>query len=68
MTDTKLLYEVIDKSGLKIKYLCDKCNLTYQGFQNKAENLTEFKPSEIQTLTNELGLSNKQKDKIFFAQ
>lgn len=68
MTNTKLLYEIINNSGLKIKYLCEKCDLTYTGFQNKAENITEFKPSEIQILTQELGLSNEQKDEIFFAQ
>ncbi len=68
MTDTELLYKTIDDSGLKIKYLCDQCDLTYSGFQCKAENITEFLPSEIQILTKVLGLSNKQRDRIFFAK
>ena len=68
MTDTELFYDAIDRSGYKIRFLLDELNLTYQGFQNKAENISEFKPSEIQKLTKILGLSKTQRDKIFFAQ
>ncbi len=68
MTDTKLFYKAVDESGYKLKYIADELDLTYQGLQNKAENVTEFKPSEISKLTILLGLSNNKRDKIFFAQ
>ncbi len=67
MTNTELFYKAVDDSGYKLKYIADVLELTYQGLQNKAENITEFKPSEISKLTSLLGLSKQERDKIFFA-
>lgn len=67
MTNTELFYKAVDDSGYKLKYIADVLELTYQGLQNKAENITEFKPSEISKLTSLLGLSKQKRDKIFFA-
>lgn len=66
MTNTKLLRDKIDSSGLKIGYIAEQINLTYQGFLNKLNNETEFKASEIKMLQSILGLTNKERDAIFF--
>lgn len=66
MTNTKLLRDKIGSSGLKIGYIAEQINITYQGFLNKLNNETEFKASEIKMLQSILGLTNKERDAIFF--
>lgn len=67
MTNTLLLREAIDKSGLKHGYISDCLGITYQAFLNKINNKTEFKASEILTLSKILRLSVRERNDIFFA-
>lgn len=66
MTDTNRLREIIDRSGYKLRFLAERCGLSYQGFMKKVTNETEFKPSEIQTLKELLGLNDADALSIFF--
>lgn len=68
MTDTELLYEKIKQSGLKICFIAWKLGLSRQGFYNKVNNKSEFNAKEIQLLYSLLGLTEKERIKIFFAK
>jgi hypothetical protein len=68
MTNTKLLRERIERSGYKYTMLAEKLDLTYQGFLNKIENNREFKASEIEALRILLGLTDEERDEIFFVK
>lgn len=67
MTDTNMLKKEIARSGLKYKYVAEQLGLTPYGLQKKIKNMTEFKASEIRSLTEILGLTNEKRDRIFFA-
>lgn len=68
MTNTKLLEEVIEKSGYKKSYIAKKIGLSAFGLANKINNVTEFKTSEINGLCELLNIHDlEEKEKIFFA-
>lgn len=68
MTNTKLLEQIIQNSGLKYSFIASKLGISYQALRNKLNNKTEFVPSEIETLCSVLNISDlKQKNDIFFA-
>ena len=67
MTNTLLLDEKINESGLKLRFIATKIGITYQAFLNKRNNESEFKAPEIQILCELLGLSLQDKEDIFFA-
>ena len=50
MTNTKLLYQKIEDSGLKHSYIAMRIGMTKQGFSKKLHDRTEFKPSQINVL------------------
>ena len=66
MTDTKLLREAIDKSGMSITFISNEIGISREAFYKKINNITEFKASEITKLSKILSLSNKSRDGIFF--
>lgn len=67
MTDTELLNQLIDESGLKRKYIAEQLNLSAYGLAKKINNENEFRPSEIETLCNLLGIKSlKKRMQIFF--
>lgn len=66
MVDSQLLREKIEQSGLKLQYIADKSNMTRFSLQKKIENVTEFKATEIMSLSEILGLSVAEREKIFF--
>lgn len=66
MTDTKLLREAIDKSGMSITFIANEIGISREAFYKKISNITEFKASEIMKLSKILSLSNKSRDGIFF--
>lgn len=69
MTNTKLLREKIEESGLKLKHVAEKTGLTYQGLWNKIENKNEFTTSEIVALCEVLNITSlKERESIFFAK
>lgn len=66
MTNSVMLRQKIEASGYKLAFIAMKCSLTYSGLLKKLNNESEFKASEIITLTNLLGLSDEERDMIFF--
>jgi hypothetical protein len=68
VTDTKVLRELIKKSGYKYSFIAQNLGISYQALRNKITNRTEFLPTEIETLCKLLELNDiKQKNDIFFA-
>lgn len=67
MTNTELLRAKIDQSGYKLRFVAKQIGITYQGLLNKINNRSEFRASEIQTLYNLLGLTEEEREAIFFA-
>lgn len=68
MTNSKLLREWIETKGYKLKSVAAKLGITPYALQKKIENKSEFKASEIAAFVNELGMSVKDRDHIFFDQ
>lgn len=67
MNNTKLLEDKIAKSGKKVKYLAEKCGLSYAGFRNCVINKAEFKVSQVNILCEELNITDlEEKEKIFY--
>lgn len=67
MTDTKLLRNLIEASGLKYNYIAKKLDLSAYGLKLKIENDNEFKASEITKFCEILSLDMETRDKVFFA-
>lgn len=67
MTDTRLLSQVINDSGITITAIAKKLGIIRESFYKKMNNETEFKASEIISLQNILSLTNQIRDNIFFA-
>lgn len=68
MTDTEKLNDAISKSGIQITAIANKLGISREGFYKKLNNETEFKASEISAMQRILGLTNRKRDEIFFAQ
>lgn len=60
------LRELVEKNGLKIKYVASELGVTPQGLHNKLSGKTEFTHTEIRKLGELLGTSDV--NRIFFAQ
>lgn len=67
MTDSEKLRAAIKLSGYKMVFLAEKLGITPQGFYKKVANRSEFKASEIHTLSQLLGLTPDAREAIFFA-
>ncbi len=67
MTDTSALRSRIKNSGLKLCYIAKALGITPYTLQRKLDNETEFKVSEVNTLSSLLGLTLSEKDAYFFA-
>lgn len=68
MTNTKVLEELILKSGLKKSYIAKELGLSRQGFKNKADNKNSFTATEISILCRLLKITKlTDKEQIFFA-
>ena len=66
MTDTKLLRDQVDKSGLKYQFIAENLDLSRFGLSMKVDDKTEFKASEIIKLCDLLNIDNDLRDRIFF--
>lgn len=66
MTDEKLLREKIAESGLKIDHIASMVGITRSSLWQKMSGKSEFKASEMASLTKILGLSLREKERIFF--
>ena len=67
LTNTEALRKKIDDAGYKLSFVAQKCNLTYQGFMNKVNNVTSFLASEIMVLRDLLHLTDAEIITIFFS-
>lgn len=67
MTDSKLLRQAVEKSGLKKAYIAQCIGLSYQGYLNKEKGESEFRQSEIEVICKLLDLTLEEKEAIFFA-
>lgn len=69
MTNAKLLREIVEKSGLKYKFIAEKMGLSRFGLMKKIDNENEFKASEIEKLCEILGIDSlEDREDIFFAK
>lgn len=68
MTNTALLEQYIEKSGLKKSFIAEKLGITAYGFALKVSNKNEFKASEITILCELLKIRARDKEAIFFAK
>lgn len=66
MTDEKILREKIAETGLKFNHIADSMGITRASLLNKISGKSEFKASEMASLTKILGLSLREKERIFF--
>ena len=65
MTDTEALVKLIEKSGLKYKFIAKQLGISYFSLNKKIHNVTEFKTSEVSKLCQLLNIeSPKEKEKI----
>lgn len=68
MTNTELLNQRIDESGLKKSYIAKALGIRTDTLSRKINNEREFKASEINTLCDILGIESlEEKEHIFFA-
>lgn len=68
MTDTKALRDRIQSSGLKYKFIAKTIGISAYSLQRKIDNDNEFLVSEVDAISQLLGLSLEDKDAIFFAK
>lgn len=66
MTDTNALRSKIETKGLKYKAIAENLGITPYCLQRKINNENEFKVSEVDKLSNMLGLTLQEKEAIFF--
>ena len=68
MTDTARLNQIIADSGYKLSYIANYLGLSSYGFARKRDNISEFTPSEINSLCELLKIhSLEDRFAIFFA-
>lgn len=65
MTDTKALRAAIKEAGLTYKTIAKALGIAAYTLQLKIDNDTEFKVSEVDKISQMLGFTLEQKDKIF---
>ena len=66
MTNTKVLKEKIESSGMKVGYIAIQIGITPAGLYKKLRNKSEFKASEIMAIARVLNLTSDERDAIFF--
>ena len=68
MTNTKLLREKIDASGLKLNYIASQLWISPKALPMKIENQTQFKAAEIKRLSEILGIETaEEREQIFLS-
>lgn len=67
MTDTLELKTILFRKQITLEKLSDLIGLSTTTLSYKINNKIEFKPSEIKAMQEILGLTNDERDKIFFA-
>lgn len=69
MTNTKLLKDYIEKSGLKLTYIADKLGISRSALWKKVNNASSFDQYQIEKMCDLVGIRTLQeKEAVFFAQ
>lgn len=69
MTNTDLLQEKINESGLKIGFIAKNLGISYHWLKKKISGEVPFKAYEIQILCDLINITDlEEKDAIFFAK
>ena len=69
MTDTALLKDIIDKSGLKMGFIAEFVGISRQARWNKVNNLSPFNQYEIDKMCEILKITGlRTKEAVFFAK
>lgn len=58
MTDSALLNDRINSSGLRMAYIAEKMSISRQSLSNKINGKTQFKTEEIKMLSKLLNIDN----------
>ena len=65
MVNTQKIDEAIEKSGLKVGFICEKIGITRQGFDLKKKNKRPFRKAELFVLFNLLGVPDTEQPNFF---
>lgn len=69
MTNTVLLNQLIDESGLQRRKIAKTLEISRESLWQKTNNKHEFKASEIQALCDLLKINSlRTKERVFFAK
>lgn len=68
MTNTELLKDYIEKSGLKLTYIAEKLEISRSALWKKINNTSSFDQYQIEKMCDLVGIRTlKEKDAVFFA-
>ena len=67
MTDKNLLYYFVKRAGFKNKDIAKAIGVTPSGYTLKISNKSDFRQSEIKTISDLLSLNVEERDRVFFA-
>ena len=67
MTDKNLLYYFVKRAGYKNKDIAEAIGITPSGYTLKISNKSDFRQSEIKTISDLLSLTVEERDRVFFA-
>ena len=68
MTDKNLLYYFVKRAGFKNKDIAEALGITASGYTLKISNKSDFRQSEIKTISDLIGLTVEERDRVFFAK
>ena len=68
MTDFEALKTKINDSGMTIVDICEKSGILRETLYNRFKGVGDFTATEMVALSDVLGLSNDERDAIFFAK
>ena len=66
MTNKLLLEMYIRRAGFTNRDLAKAAGISQTSFYDKMNGRTEFRQSEIKFITNHIGLTNEERDNVFF--
>lgn len=66
MINSEFLKNKIESSGYRFSWIAKKMNLSPYGLRKKINEETEFKVSEVTKICSLLGITDKEREIIFF--
>ena len=67
MTDKNLLHYFVKRAGYKNKDIAEAIGITQAGYTLKISNKSDFRQREIKTISELIGLTVEERDRVFFA-